>query len=872
MDAALLPEDTIRLRVERARFHGMEIDIQGTVTNFTALRDWGPGTGAAPASRPPSTNPPPEKESGLRQFAAVLGKIHFTSPPRLSVRLGGDGSDLESLWTRLSLNAGGTQTPWGRATGLRLAAAGAGPMSPGPGPFLKIRLSAGELTTPRASARNVELSADLSRAVGTNLDAVVSLSADNCQGRWLAGAPTNDLRAARLRWNGSATLRPSPWGVVAATGTLRGEQVGTLWGSAASASVTCAVRATGGSPAADASWGLWAGFNPWAADWQADLKQVEIPKLTFGRIQCAGRWRAPDLELTNLDVALYGGEFAGRVGLDVASRELRAAVGVDFDAGQVSQLLTPSARRWMGQIQWDKPPKIAAGARLVLPDWTNPAPDWWGAVLPSLQIAGCFSTGPVSYRDLRVSLVQSTFTYSNEVWNLPRLRAVRPEGDLLLDYTGSEATGDYRIVADWGMDPGIVRPLLPPERQSLLDEVSFTEPPQIHAEASGRWGETGRTTFTAQLTATNFTGLGEKIDRLAATVDYTNLLARFTDGQILQDGGRLEAPLVEADFAARKISLSNVVSTLEPGAVLRVLGPVAPGWLRSFRFDTPPTVGVTGSFVPGDPLTTDLRFTVDSRSLRQGNLSTGPVSGQVHWTARRVAVTNVSADLYGGTLKAWGFFDYGTKEGTDFRGSASLAKIQLPLLMRAWSTKSNNVEGALDAEVSVAGGNTEDEKSWRATGKVLVSQARLWDIKIFGIFSPVLNAIVPGSGDSRAYRASADFVVTNALLVTDNLEIRSTGFRLNYHGTLDSKKHLDARAEALLLRNTPVFGSVISFVFSPLSKLFEYKIGGTLDAPTFHPIFIHNMLHPFQMLKNLLPPETPATPPAAPPAPPNSGK
>ena len=193
-------------------------------------------------------------------------------------------------------------------------------------------------------------------------------------------------------------------------------------------------------------------------------------------------------------------------------------------------------------------------------------------------------------------------------------------------------------------------------------------------------------------------------------------------------------------------------------------------------------------------------------------------------------------------------------------------------MVRAWSTKSNNLEGVLNAGVSVAGGNTADEKSWRAAGKLLVSQARLWDIRIFGVFSPVLNAIVPGSGDSRAYHASADFVVTNAMLATDNLEIRSTGFRLIYHGTLDAKKQLDARAEALLLRNTPVVGPVISFVFSPLSKLFEYKIGGTLEAPTFKPLLLHNMLHPFQMLKGLLPPEEPPAPPPAAPAAPTSGK
>ena len=876
MDLALLPNDAIRLQVAHASFHGMQIDIQGTVTNFMAARDWNPRAAAAPANRPPAANPPPDPYSALRQFAEVLGKIHFLSPPHLSVFLGADGHDPDSLWTSLSLRAGGTQTPWGEATGVRLTASCVHPMNPGPSPFLKVRLTASDLTAPQAKARNMELTANVSRADGTNLTAVVNWAADDCQGRWLAAAPTNDFEAAHLDWNGSATLRPTPLTFVAATGTLRGEQVATRWGSAQSAHVTCAASATEGSPAADASWGLWANFNRWALDWQADVNQVTGPKINFGRIQCAGRWRAPELVLTNLDAALYGGRFAGGIRLDVSSRELGADASLDFDPRQISHLLTPSTQLWMAQLQWDQPPRIAARATLVLPDWTKPGPDWWNEVLPSLQIAGNFSVGPASYRALQVSSAESSFTYSNQAWSLPRLRATRPEGDLLLDYTGSDETGDFLLVADSGMDPKIARPLLPPQRQPLLDEVSFSAPPQIHAEVRGCWGQPGKTAFTARFTATNLTVRGEKIDSLAAAVDFTNLLARFTDGRLVTGAGQLAAECVAADFAAKRISLSNAVSTLDPAAVLRALGTLAPGWLKTLVFDTPPTVKVQGSFAPDDALATDLHFAVSGRNFHHDNLAAGQISGEVHWAARSIAVTNLSAHLYEGSMSGWGLFDYAPKVGTDVRGRISLSKIQLPLLARAFGTKSNHLEGSLDAGVSILGGNSEDLRSWRATGHVFVSQARLWDIKIFGVFSPILNAIVPGSGNTRAYQASADFVVTNAVLNTDNLEIRSTGFRLVYHGTLNTDKQLNARAEALLLRNTPFIGELFRWPFALVGKLFEYKIGGTLNAPTYKPLYmpkiLTEILHPFHTLKGFLPPEEPGAPPSAPATAPKNAK
>ena len=195
-------------------------------------------------------------------------------------------------------------------------------------------------------------------------------------------------------------------------------------------------------------------------------------------------------------------------------------------------------------------------------------------------------------------------------------------------------------------------------------------------------------------------------------------------------------------------------------------------------------------------------------------------------------------------MRGWCLFDDEPKTGTDFRGQVFLAGIELPLLVQGWSAKSNNVEGVLDGNMAITGGNTANKKSWTGSGRLSVTHAQLWNIRLFGIFSPMLNDIIPGAGNNRAYQAGADFVVTNGMVATDNLEIRSTDFRLLYRGTLNTEKELDARVEAEVLRDTPVLGRVFSWAFSPLSKLFEYKVGGTLDAPTLRPLYIPKALTP----------------------------
>ena len=133
----------------------------------------------------------------------------------------------------------------------------------------------------------------------------------------------------------------------------------------------------------------------------------------------------------------------------------------------------------------------------------------------------------------------------------------------------------------------------------------------------------------------------------------------------------------------------------------------------------------------------------------------------------------------------------------------------------------------------------------------------------------VLNAFSPGSGDSRAYDASANFSITNGVLMSDDLVVHSTGFRLNYSGAIDGfTKQVDARAEAQFLRDTRLLGPLLSTLLTPISKLFEYKITGSLKSPKIAPVYIPEPLmflfRPFHTLKTLT--ESPSdSPPAAPP-------
>jgi hypothetical protein len=231
------------------------------------------------------------------------------------------------------------------------------------------------------------------------------------------------------------------------------------------------------------------------------------------------------------------------------------------------------------------------------------------------------------------------------------------------------------------------------------------------------------------------------------------------------------------------------------------------------------------------------------------------ISGHVHWAGERLSLTNIQADFYQGKAVGSARFDFTPKQGTDFQFALATTNTLLQALMSDLSTRTNRLEGRLSGSLVVSSANTEAWQTVDGYGEVGLRDGLIWDIPVFGIFSPVLNGLVPGLGNSRASAGTCSFVITNGVIFSDDLDIRSTGMRMQYRGTVDLEGRLHARVEASLLRDMWLVGPLVSTVFWPVTKMFEYKVTGTLDDPKTDPVFIVPKIvllpfYPFRAFKN----------------------
>ena len=190
----------------------------------------------------------------------------------------------------------------------------------------------------------------------------------------------------------------------------------------------------------------------------------------------------------------------------------------------------------------------------------------------------------------------------------------------------------------------------------------------------------------------------------------------------------------------------------------------------------------------------------------------------------------------------------------------NVTNVNSHLLVSDLNSPTNHLEGALAGRLVVTRADTRDLETWNGFGRMSLRNGLIWEAPFFSIVSPVLNTVAPGTGQQPRDGRGGGVHHHERRDYTDSLEIHSTLMGLHYSGTVDMKQKVNAHVTAQLLRNTWVVGPLISAATWPFSKLFEYKITGTLKDPIKEPLYVIPKillmpLHPIKRLREFCPPK-----------------
>jgi hypothetical protein len=854
----LLPHDVWQLQPFRASFAGADIQLDAVITNASSIRDW-KSFQASPA------RPAGVIQERLTLLADTLAKIHYSTPPRLKLEVRGDARNLSGLIARLTLQAADAQTPWGQVHQGNLSMALV-PAGSNGAVRLELHLNAARAQTPWAITTNLTLSinADAAASDSDTFPVRLHLIAATARTPW-GSADGVELNAEWLQSLTNALPLNAHAGLHVAEGR-------SPWGSARDASLN--LNFSPATPIFTMSgttngWPFWQTLTPFEVGFAARAREAQFSKLNADELSCSGRWLAPELQISNLTAKLCGGTLDMQAGLNTITRKLRFNGRSGFEPHGLSGMLTEKSRHWLEQFSWSSPPRLQAAGTLTLPAWTHAWPDWQNEVQPTVSLQGYVQMDHAAFRGVTTDTLAAHFSYSNRFWRVPDLLATRPEGTLNLSHQSDEVTHSYSFQIHSTLDPLLIRPLLNTNQQRRFKLAGFTQPPVIDAEIHGRWYDLQSIGVRGHILVTNCSFRGQPISRVETGLDYTNGYLRCLAPRAEVGAQSAMASSVGVDLIGQRVYLTNATGQVDADVVTRMIGPKTTLIMAPYRFLHPPRVHAEGIIPIRDERLADLHFDVDGDSFQWWRLAATHISGHVDWVGEHLDLKQIQAAFYDGTAAGQAQFEFPQESpGTKFQFTVAVTNADLRALISNLSTRPGQLEGRLTGTATLTNGDTSDLTSLRGGGQVSLREGLIWSIPVFGILSPVLEGISPGLGSSRAGEASATFSITNGTLRSDDLEIRAAAVRLQYRGTLGMDRSFNARVQAELLRSTWVFGPVLSTMLWPVTKLFEYKVTGTLDAPKTEPVFILPKLlllplHPLRTLKELAPdsPAPPATNP-----------
>lgn len=439
----------------------------------------------------------------------------------------------------------------------------------------------------------------------------------------------------------------------------------------------------------------------------------------------------------------------------------------------------------------------------------------------------------------------------------------------MIEQRYNELTEEFYTRLTSSIDPSIGRPFLSASSQAAFDVVGFSHPPAISLKVWGKASDPSHWYGLGSITASNFTVRGEKFSSVTSQVFYTNNLLRFLKPRVEIGQRYLQADGLTLDLAGQLIYVTNGFSIADPMVVARAIGPQVARDVQDYHFGSPPTARVSGTIPLHGEEGADLHFDLAGGPFHWWKFNVPLITGHVHWAGLHLTLTDVQAEFYNGVATGTAAFDFPKDKPTEFQFNLNASNVLFQALMKDLSPGTNEPEGRLGANLVITKANTENYESVFGYGDAHLQDGLLWDIPLFGKFSPVLNGISPGLGNSRANAATSHFVITNGVVRTGALEIRSTGMRLEYRGTVNLEGQLNARVDAELLRDMWLVGPIVSTVMWPVTKLFEYRVKGTLADPRTEPVFIIPKImllpfHPFKALKGLKPEDPNSNPVFAP--------
>ena len=283
----------------------------------------------------------------------------------------------------------------------------------------------------------------------------------------------------------------------------------------------------------------------------------------------------------------------------------------------------------------------------------------------------------------------------------------------------------------------------------------------------------------------------------------------------------------------------DATSSIHPTALTHMLGICTRGQLDAFRFDGPVNVQTAGRVEYGTGLGTDFEAAVRGRDMSVRMYESPEYAFRMRMMGLTNTFSGVDAVFCDGRLK--GSFALAlpgsASTGTLYRVDAVLEDADFerllgPHVRDGAQDFAGRVSGALELE-----GRFGDPGSVRGEGELRVREGRVFSLPVFGGLSRMMRRIIPGLDFVlRQSDASAAFTIVDRKIRSEDIAIEGDVLSLTARGEYEFNTRVDFEVRVKLMKQHTVVAKLMRAVTYPISKLFEFRLTGTLAQPHWYAV------------------------------------
>ena len=437
---------------------------------------------------------------------------------------------------------------------------------------------------------------------------------------------------------------------------------------------------------------------------------------------------------------------------------------------------------------------------------------------------------------LRLQNVRSTL--SSEGW------VGGVDGDAAYDM--SARTLDVR--ADTLLDPHLLLPLMREYRLGFLAELTsrfeLSRPPKCHVAFTYTFGGHGTLELESRFECRDGAYRGVSMARADGTVTVawseTNRVVSVDPLFVARQEGTVKGGFTVD--AQRRVVEFEGTSTVDPAALFDAIGVLTNVMRGVLRFGGPVRASGGGVVDYHTLAGTDLEANVRGRNVSLSGFEAEECSFTVAMAGSVVTLRDLRGRIFGGSFEGGVRFGLpaGEKTNTTYDIDVKLTDADFEKTADAVARRrlDKNFSGQLSGQVKLRGVLGEGaSRTIVGQGAVEIKRGRVFMLPLFGGLSHFMTRLIPGLDFVlRQNDASATFTIADGKIHSDKVRVDGDVLSLDGHGDYGLDKTLDFNVQVTLMKEHTLVSKLVRLLIYPISKLFEFRVRGSVGDPHWYPV------------------------------------